>query len=142
MDQPMNIAMEEAIARSVGNGELDNTVRLWRNRNAVVIGRFQCARSEVNFDACRQNNVDIIRRFTGGGAVYQDLGNLNFSISIRSDSLTKTDVFGFLPSLSFPVMKALKTLGLSLCLNGMKIKTLDGYKVSGLAGCIRWVRIC
>lgn len=137
-DPAMNMALEEAIARAVGRGVSEGTVRLWRNASAVVIGRFQCARLEVDLDACKRYGVKVIRRFTGGGAVYQDLGNLNFSISIPSETLPDADRLSALPLLSYPVVSALRSLGFDAELCGMKIRIGGRAKVSGLAGCLRW----
>jgi lipoate-protein ligase A len=135
-DPAMNMALEEAVARAVGRRASEATLRLWRNENAVVIGRFQSAELEVDLGACERYGAEVIRRFTGGGAVYQDMGNLNFSVSIPSENL-KADPFSALPLLSSPVVLALRSLGLEAELRGMKIK-IGGAKVSGLAGCLRW----
>jgi lipoate-protein ligase A len=78
-----NLALDEAIAReNVKLSEKINTLRFWRSQSAVVIGRFQCVHLEVNLEFCEEHGVQIARRFTGGGSVYHDLGNLNFSICV------------------------------------------------------------
>src|SRR6266700_5460127 len=83
-DDPfMNMSVEEAIPRAVGESKAPNTVRFWHNSNTIVLGCFQSARLEVNFDACKETGTEIVRRFTGGGAVYHDSGNLNYGISLR-----------------------------------------------------------
>jgi lipoate-protein ligase A len=74
-----NLALEEALARCNRSSSIP-TVRTWTNPRAVVVGRFQEVSAEVDVDACRQNSVEIARRFTGGGAVFHDEGNLNLSI--------------------------------------------------------------
>jgi lipoate-protein ligase A len=82
-DVQRNLALDEAIARAnVKSTEKRNTIRFWRSQNAVVVGRFQCVHLEVNIDYCREHEIQIARRFTGGGTVYQDKGNLNFSICV------------------------------------------------------------
>src|ERR1700745_3815411 len=69
-DDPFrNMAVEEAIPRSVGEGAAPNTVRFWHNSNTIVLGCFQSADLEVNFDACKASGTEIVRRFTGGGGV-------------------------------------------------------------------------
>jgi lipoate-protein ligase A len=76
-----NLAIEEALA--VVNSESKdkvNSLRLWRAADAVVIGRFQCIHKEANIEYCKQNDIAIARRFTGGGAVFHDMGNLNFTL--------------------------------------------------------------
>ncbi|MFX1369853.1 MAG: biotin/lipoate A/B protein ligase family protein [Promethearchaeota archaeon] len=76
-----NLAVEEALARV--NAKLENkmnTLRFWRASSAVVMGRFQCVHKEADIQFCKEHSIPIARRFTGGGTVYQDSGNLNFSI--------------------------------------------------------------
>jgi lipoate-protein ligase A len=82
----MNLAVEEAIALAVGRCKASETLRFWRNDRTVVIGLFQCPSLEVNFEECLKYGVRVVRRFTGGGAVYHDLGNLNFALSLRRDN--------------------------------------------------------
>src|SRR3989475_11534795 len=83
-DNPfMNMAVEEAIPRVVGEGKSPSTVHFWHNSNTIVIGCFQSARLEVNMEACKETETEIVRRFTGGGAVYHGSGNLNYAISLR-----------------------------------------------------------
>ncbi|MBY8998954.1 MAG: lipoate--protein ligase family protein [Candidatus Thorarchaeota archaeon] len=80
-DVYQNLAVDETVARFTASQENKlNTLRFWRSNRAVVIGRFQCVHKEVNLSFCEENKISIARRFTGGGAVYHDLGNLNFSI--------------------------------------------------------------
>lgn len=78
-----NLALDEAIARESGPGPV---LRLWRNDPCVVLGRFQVADAEVDVRATRALGVPVYRRFTGGGAVYHDPGNLNVSLVVpRTD---------------------------------------------------------
>jgi len=78
-----NLAIDEALAKTYLQSEnMPNTLRFWESDKAVVIGRFQCVHKEVNLEFCRDNNISIARRFTGGGAVFHDLGNLNFALRL------------------------------------------------------------
>ena len=78
-----NLALDEAIARAnVNSEEKMNTLRFWRSQSAVVVGRFQCVHLEVNIGYCKEKGIQVARRFTGGGTVYHDKGNLNFSICV------------------------------------------------------------
>ena len=74
-----NLALEEALVRSRSSGS-PPTVRIWVDPSAVVVGRFQELSAEVDVALCQQSNIPIGRRFTGGGAVFHDEGNLNFTV--------------------------------------------------------------
>ncbi|MCY0860574.1 MAG: biotin/lipoate A/B protein ligase family protein [Sulfolobaceae archaeon] len=78
-----SLAFEESMWRNLTEGKVDNTLRIWRHKSVVILGYFQVAEEEVNFDVARDYKVDIVRRFTGGGAVYQDLGCLVWSIAVK-----------------------------------------------------------
>ena len=138
-DPYMNLAVEEAIPRKVGEGIVPSTIRFWRNLNAVVIGYHQCAKLEVNFEACRKQGTTIVRRFTGGGAVYHDHGNLNYAISLlRSHRLVQNDIFKTIKSLSQGVIEGLKILGINAEPKSINTIQVNGRKISGTAESIRW----
>jgi len=138
-DPYMNLAVEEAIPKKVGEGKVPNTVRFWRNLNAVVIGYFQSAKLEVNSEACRNLGTTISRRFTGGGAVYQDHGNLNYAISIRKGHrLIPEDLLGTFKILSLGAVEGLRMLGLNAEFKPLSDIQINGRKVSGAAGSMRW----
>jgi len=138
-DPYMNLAVEEAIARKVGEGKVPNTVRFWRNLNAVVIGYFQSVELEVNLEACENFGTTISRRFTGGGAVYQDHGNLNYAISIRKGHpLIPEDLTETFKILSSGTVEGLRMLGLKAEFKPLNDIQINGRKVSGAAGSIRW----
>lgn len=140
-DDPfMNMAVEEAIPRIVGEGKAPNTVRFWHNSNTIVLGCFQSARLEVNFDACKETGTKLVRRFTGGGAVYHDAGNLNYAISLKRGHpiVPDSDLQQVFRKLSEGAVEGLIGLGVNaefLPINDIQI---DGRKVSGAAGSIRW----
>jgi lipoate-protein ligase A len=135
-DPYLNMAVEEAIARKVGERVAPCTIRFWRNRNTVVIGCFQSVKMEVNLKACRDIGAVIVRRFTGGGAVYHDLGNLNYALSLpRNNRPMWSDFFG---AFSLSVIEALETLGLCARLKSMNTIQVNRRKIAGAAGCMRW----
>src|SRR2546427_9808294 len=77
-DPFMNLAVEEAIPRMVGERKAPTTVRFWHNSNTIVIGCFQSAKLEVNMEACKETGTKIVRRFTGGGCDYHYWGEFKY----------------------------------------------------------------
>jgi lipoate---protein ligase len=77
-DQAANLALEEALARARPRSPV---LRIWQNGSCVVIGRAQRPEREVNLATCAASGVPVLRRASGGGTVYQDLGNLNVSLA-------------------------------------------------------------
>ncbi|MFW9964698.1 MAG: biotin/lipoate A/B protein ligase family protein [Candidatus Sifarchaeia archaeon] len=139
-----NLASDEAIARVAANQEeKQDTIRFWCSDRAVVIGRFQCVHKEVNLSYCTENKIDIARRFTGGGAVYHDLGNLNFSICTnRSNNYVPQTLKEIYETFIGNVSAALQSLGvptkydpLSSCIriNDLKITGTAGWLKRGVA---------
>src|SRR3989304_377228 len=136
----MNLAVEEAIPRAVGKGKAPNTVRFWHNSNTIVLGCFQSAELEVNFEACKETGTQVVRRFTGGGAVYHDSGNLNYAISLRKGHplVPESDLQSVFLKLSEGAVQGLRSLGMKAEFQPINDVQVDGKKVSGAAGGIRW----
>lgn len=101
---------------------------LWKNRPSVIIGLNQNAYGEVNLDFLDAHGITLARRVTGGGAVYHDLQNLNYTIVGRSNDLEK-DYPGYMTL----VVNALRRLGVNAELSGRNDIMVDGRKVSGYA---------
>jgi lipoate-protein ligase A len=140
-DNPfMNMAVEEAIPRLVGEGKSPSTVRFWHNSNTIVIGCFQSAKLEVNMEACKETGTEIVRRFTGGGAVYHDSGNLNYAVSLRKDHplVPGQNLQSVFEKLSEGSVQGLRKLGVRAEFQPVNDIQVDGKKVSGAAGSIRW----
>lgn len=124
-DPYFNMALEEYLLK-----ELDmagDYLMLWQNRPTVVVGRNQNTWDEVNLDYIQEHQVAVVRRLTGGGAVYHDLGNLNFTFILKNQRVSAYDFARFLT----PVVDALKGLGLAAAMDGRNDITIDGRKVSG-----------
>ena len=102
---------------------------LWQNAHTVVIGKNQNAFAEVDIDALHRDGVYLARRITGGGAVYHDLGNVNFSFISANSAETGLDFAKF----TAPIVKALASLGVQAELSGRNDLLLDGQKFSGNA---------
>lgn len=99
---------------------------LWQNKNTVVIGRNQNPWAECNMNLLRKDNVHLVRRLSGGGAVYHDSGNLNFTF------LTDTAAYD-LPRQLDVILTALQSLGIKAEKSGRNDILVDGRKVSGNA---------
>ncbi len=127
-NQFFNLAFEEAFYLEASTP----TLRFWRNDRVVVIGRFQCAALEVNAVEARRLGVKLVRRFTGGGAVYHDMGNINYAVVLpREAARSVEDGFRLVGE---AVVEALESLGVRGAyyrpLNDVEI---GGRKVSGMA---------
>lgn len=101
---------------------------LWQNRPAVIIGLNQNAHAEVDTDYLRRHDIALARRITGGGAVYHDLGNLNYTIVGRSSDIERD-----YPEYAGHMLRALQTLGVRAELSGRNDILVEGRKVSGYA---------
>jgi len=130
-----NLAVEEAVAEAVARGLAPPTLRFWRNDNAIVIGAFQCASLEVKLEECLRYGVRVVRRFTGGGAVYHDIGNLNYAISFRRPSpIPGDDVLEGYRRVAEAVIAGLERLGLKAEFAPVNDIQVGGRKISGMAG--------
>lgn len=105
---------------------------LWINVPSILIGRNQNTLSEINLDFINKNNIFVVRRLSGGGAVYNDLDNINFTfIAHRSSSYTKTE--NKFEKFALPIINALKSLGINAKFTGRNDITIDDKKISGNA---------
>jgi lipoate-protein ligase A len=135
----LNLAIEEAIARACGKRIVKNTLRFWRNKGAIVIGYFQNAFEEINFEECEKYNLQIVRRFTGGGAVYHDLGNLNYSISISNEEeWIPRDVYNFFGLFIDIILNGLEKINIKAIRKGINNIFYKEKKISGLAASNQW----
>ena len=125
-DPAYNLAFEETVLNCRWTGEI---LILWQNENTVVIGQNQNAEAEIDRAFVEAHNIRVIRRMTGGGAVYHDLGNLNYSfITDAGDAEHLT-----LERFTRPIVEALRGLGLSAEASGRNDILVEGRKVSGTA---------
>lgn len=119
-----NLAMEEYLLKQKSG----YYVCLWRNSPAVIIGVNQNAYKEVNLSYTEENGIEVVRRITGGGAVYHDLNNICYTvIAPYNENENRFQKF------TAPVIEYLKSLGLNAQLSGRNDILLDGKKISGSA---------
>ena len=121
-----NLAFEEFVLLNRTCGDI---LILWQNDRTVVIGRNQCTEAEIDPEYIRSNSISVVRRSTGGGAVYHDLGNLNYSFITDCTQTADEPVNRFTNT----VVEALRGLGLNACASGRNDILVDGCKVSGTA---------
>jgi len=126
-DPRYNLAFEEYVFKSLPLE--DGYVLLWRNESAIIIGKNQNSIEEINMEFVKQNNINVVRRITGGGAVYHDLENLNFSFITKAENLGEIDFKTY----TIPVLRALDKLGIPCELSGRNDITIDEKKFSGIA---------
>ena len=125
-DPAFNLAFEEFVLENRREGDW---LMLWQNANSVIVGLNQNAAEEVDPAYVRAHGIRVVRRMTGGGAVYHDLGNLNYSFI--TDALDTASLS--MEALARPVCRALSALGVAAELSGRNDICVEGRKVSGTA---------
>jgi lipoate-protein ligase A len=123
-----NMAFEEYVFERFDTRE--SYFCLWQNDNTVVVGRHQNTIAEINPDIVREHDIQVVRRMSGGGAVYHDTGNLNFTFITDSRNLESVYDFAFFTE---PVLHALLKIGVSAEMSGRNDLTIEGRKFSGNA---------
>ncbi len=125
VDAPFNLALEELIANRID----EDIFMLWRNRSAVIVGRNQNTAAEVDSTYAKENNIQIVRRMTGGGAVYHDLGNINYTICASGRQLEDS---AFSRNAAC-VVEALHKMDVPAEFSGRNDIIVNGKKISGSA---------
>ena len=125
-DPHYNLAFEEYLLNNKTTGDY---LMLWQNDNTIVIGQNQNADAEINHACVEKEHITVARRMTGGGAVYHDLGNLNYSFITDSEEGNRMAFEKF----TKPVLAALSELGLKAECSGRNDVLANGSKVSGTA---------
>jgi lipoate-protein ligase A len=129
-----NLAFEEYVLEHRIVGDI---LILWQNDNAIIVGRNQNTEEEINHSYIDANHVKVVRRSTGGGAVYHDLGNLNYSFITDVGDPEKLTMDRF----TTPIVDALKKMGIHAETSGRNDIVIEGRKVSGTAQRIEGNRI-
>ena len=124
-DPYFNIATDEYIFKHIK----EDCFMLWRNDNAIIVGKHQNTLAEINHEYVKEKNIKVVRRLSGGGAVYHDLGNLNFSFTRTGDSYEMIDFERY----TLPIIEVLKELGVNAKFEGRNDLTIEGKKFSGNA---------
>jgi len=126
-DPRINLAIEEYALKNL---DINETYLLFYiNEPSIIIGKNQNTIEEINTEYVEKNGIHVVRRLSGGGAVYHDLGNLNFSFITKDDG----ESFHNFRKFTEPVVEALKKLGVNAELSGRNDLTVEGRKISGNA---------
>ncbi len=126
MDAYFNLAAEEYLLKNFSS----DVFMLWQNDASVIIGKHQDIQSEVNLDFAKKNRIKVARRYSGGGAVYHDSGNLNLTFI---ESSNHPD-FG---KYTRQILEILSTIGIQAQADERQSIYIDGLKISGSAQFIR-----
>lgn len=126
-DPYFNMAVEEYIIENF-DSKYDYFI-LWQNTPSVLIGKNQNTLAEVNMDYVKKNDIKIVRRLSGGGAIYEDMGNVNFTyiVDYRKEYVNSMKRF------AGAIIKALKMIGIEAEFSGRNDILIDGKKISGNA---------
>ena len=125
-----NLALEERIfSEYSGNGDF---FMLWRNKSAVIVGQNQVIENEVDKTYAEANGIQIVRRMTGGGAVYHDLGNINYTYIGR-----KAEKLGNFLEFALPMIEFLRSLGIEAKHIGNNDIGIEQSSAEGLPPCVR-----
>ena len=121
-----NQALEEYLLNNFD----EDIFLIWQNHNAIVVGKHQNTLAEINYEFVNANNVKVVRRLSGGGTVFHDLGNINFTFIKKYE--------GQNPSIDFkkfltPVIEFLSEMGINAEFSGRNDILVDGEKISGNA---------
>ena len=124
-DPYFNIATDEFIFKNMQ----EDCFMLWRNDNAIIVGKHQNTLAEINIDYVKEKGIKVVRRLSGGGAVYHDLGNLNFTFTRTGEN---TEVVDF-ERYTKPIIEVLNNMGIPAKFEGRNDLTIEGRKFSGNA---------
>lgn len=126
-DPFFNLALEEYFVKHKDLKE--DLLILWQNEPTIVVGKHQNTYEELNLDYVAKNDIKVVRRMSGGGAVYHDLGNLNYTV-IKNDGQLYRNDFSFF---ALPVISCLVKLGIEATFDGRNDILIHGKKFSGNA---------
>jgi lipoate---protein ligase len=124
-DPHFNLATEEYVLKEIP----DDSFMLWRNAPAIIVGKHQNTLAEINLDYVKQNNIKVVRRLSGGGAVFHDLGNLNFTFTQKAQDENLINFRKY----TEPILEVLQKMGIDARFEGRNDLTIDGKKFSGNA---------
>lgn len=125
IDPYFNLAAEEYILKNF----TEDTFALWRNDSSVIVGKHQNTLAEINQAYIQKKNIKVVRRISGGGAVFHDIGNLNFTFTQKSEDENKINFRKY----TKPILDVLRSMGVDARFEGRNDLTIKGMKFSGNA---------
>ena len=134
-DPRRNLALEQFVFDSLDREH--SYFMLWQNHNSIIVGKHQNTMEEINAAFVKEKGIHVVRRLSGGGAVYHDLGNLNFTFITGADKQEGIDFAVFCE----PIRNALLSFGVPVEISGRNDMTVDGKKFSGNAQYIKEGRV-
>lgn len=120
-----NLALEEYVFEHLDRNR--EYFMLWQNQNAVIVGKYQNTAEEIDQTYIDEHGIRVARRLSGGGAVYHDMGNLNYTLIVDKERNPDFDFSLFV----LPVIDALRDLGVDASFTGRNDLTIGGRKFSG-----------
>ena len=130
-----NLALEQFVFDRLDRGS--SYFMLWQNHNSIIVGKHQNTIEEVNAAFVKERDITVARRLSGGGAVYHDLGNLNFTFITDAGETGGIEFSAFCQ----PIQKALQSFGVPVELSGRNDMTVEGKKFSGNAQYVKQNRV-
>lgn len=124
-DPYFNIAAEEYILKAFD----DDVFMLWQNQPSIIVGKHQNTLAEINYEFVKENRIPVVRRISGGGTVFHDLGNLNFTFISKGEKGKLVDFRRF----TDPIVEMLNLMGIPAKFEGKNDLRVNGLKISGNA---------
>ena len=120
-DPYFNIAAEEYLLKQME----EDCFMLWQNQPSIIIGKHQNSLAEINYNFVKENNIPVVRRISGGGTVFHDLGNLNFTFISKGE---KEKLVNF-KKFTQPIIEVLNQMGVPARFEGKNDLRVSGLKI-------------
>ena len=126
-DPTFNLAAEQFVFENLDKNQ--EYFMLWQNDKSIIIGKNQNTFFEINHNFVMKNGIQVVRRLSGGGAVYHDLGNLNFTYVVNDNNFNIINLHYFCE----PILNVLRKIGINAEISSRNDITIQGKKISGNA---------
>ncbi len=129
-----NIALDQAMLEEHQAGRIPDTFRFMRFPPTALVGRHQALRQEIDVDHCRAHGIGLVRRITGGGAIYLDEGQLGWGLIFRRNALGASGLAEVARDICVAVASGLRRIGVEARYRPRNDIEVDGRKISGTGG--------